>query len=373
MKKIYNLLVEYAKKKGIYGNCCYLSEYKTEPCSIDFKPKNNDFYEHMKRCPYYHSNLEKRRIIKNIENEICKYAIKDGKWVDDKETIDCSKKDYCNKYHTRNEVFFDEKNYRKLYPCTEVYYCEKGELCPKKHAIDIKIEEIYLPVKRKNELETKLKELIEKNEDIKAELQKFDKVICKSCISFIDGAQGRNMYIFKNCPHIICSNCYEYYKSCPICGFTKDINDDKKDDNNATLIKIDGNVIIKNDNKKKCKNKEDEKEEENDRSNDHKKFKKKDIDLNDIENNYNKNDDYIASDISDFEANFSEVKGKISDEEEKEKEKESEKENNHSRKGVKRGKGISIRNDYNGNRRNNDYYQDYNDDNYSYNNKRRKK
>lgn len=47
------------KKKGIYGNCCYLSEYKIDHCKIEFQ-SNDDFQIHMKKCPYYHSDLEKK-------------------------------------------------------------------------------------------------------------------------------------------------------------------------------------------------------------------------------------------------------------------------------------------------------------------------
>ena len=369
MKKIFNLLAEYAKKRGLYGNCCYLSEYKTEPCKIDFKPSNNDFYEHMKRCPDYHSNLERRRITKNKENEICKNAIKDGKWIDDKESIDCINNDFCSKYHTRNEVFFDEKNYRKLYPCTEPYYCEKGELCPKKHAIDIKIEEIYLPFKNKNDLETVLQKIINKNNELHKKLQIFNKIICKSCLNFIDGAQERNMYYINHCKHIICSNCYKYYNSCPICGFNDNEKNSKNKGNNAILIKIDGNIKIKKKKKRKEESDVDEKEESDaDEFSDNDDYQNDDKDLPDINNNYSYDDDKIGSDISDFEANFPKDESKFSinsEDQEKEKDKEKESENNHSRKGVKRGKGIR-NNENNESRRNNDKNQDSYNENYSY-------
>ena len=383
MKKIYNLLLEYAKKKGIYGNCCYLSEYKTMPCKLVFEPNTLDFDMHMKKCPNYHSELERRRINKILENDICKDVIDDGKWKTDDDEIHCSKNDFCNKYHTRNELFFDEKNYRKLYPCSEAYYCEKGDLCPKKHAIDIKIEEIYLPLKNKAELEKELEKIIIKDEKMKEKLEKFSKAICKSCLNFIDGTLGRNLYQFP-CSHVICSKCFDYYNSCPICGFKA------KDENNSNIIfiKLDENIKINKKKKKKMQEKKesDDSEEsssdkgsDDDSSIDKKEDKKSEesSEESSSEDNSIKNDD--DDDLKDYEQNninqidedfdmsdaqFSESKNnvsKISMSEDKEKEEEKE-DNGHIKKGKKRGKNVEMGN--NGNRRNNNYYENDNNDYY---------
>jgi hypothetical protein len=315
MKKIFDLLEEYARNKGLYGNCCYLSEYKTNPCPIKFKPNSNDYYEHMRKCPYYHSNLEKRRINKNSENEICKEAIKDGKWtVNEEEKVNCSKNDYCNKFHTRNELFFDEKNYRKLYPCTDHYYCEKGDLCPKKHPTDIKIEEIYLPLENKNELERRLIKLIEKDEKIKRTIDLFSRVVCKACLNYIDGEHGRNIYFFKSCSHAICSFCYEHYKSCPFCGLNEDNNSENNGRNaNELLIIIDEKIKSKKNKKdekiKKSKRKKSDKESDEDEGSDEKKEEEKEEDDDDSssDDDYSHNDD----DLIDNEGN--DVDGNDSD------------------------------------------------------------
>ena len=267
MKKIYNLLLEYAKKKGIYGNCCYLSEYKTEPCKLVFQPNNYDYYIHMKKCPFFHSKLEKRRINKILGNDICKDAIKDGKWiVNDEEKINCSKGEYCNKYHTRNELFFDERNYRKLYPCTN-NYCDKGALCPRKHPIDIKIDEIYLTWNEKEKLERDLKKLIEKNKKIQNREKKLSKIQCRSCLNYIDGEDGRNLYYIKICTHIICSKCYDFFKLCPLCGIR---NNNYNDEDEKIYIKLDYEFVKHNDNNYEEENEEEgeneEKEDEEDRS-----------------------------------------------------------------------------------------------------------
>ena len=265
MKHIYNLLLEYAKKKGIYGNCCYLREYKIDHCKIEFQP-NNDFQIHMKKCPYYHSDLEKRRINKIIDNEICKECIEDGKWkVNEEEKVKCSKGEYCNKFHTRNEVFFDERYYRKLYPCTdctEDNFCEKGDLCPKKHAIDLEIDDIYLPKEEIIELKKKFKELLKKNQKVQILLKKCSKALCEACKNYIDGDKENQFCKFKNCKHTICSKCYDYYKFCPFCGMDND--EDTRDSRNKKVLlvelsekRIPRNDIKKDKNKKNEKNKKD--------------------------------------------------------------------------------------------------------------------
>ena len=398
MKKIYDLLFEYAKNKGIYGNCCYLSEYKTSPCPIEFKPNNNDYYTHMKNCPYYHSDLEKRRINKNMENEICKDVIKDGMWlVNDEEKIHCHNNNYCNKFHTRNELFFDEKNYRKLYPCTESSYCEKGDLCPKKHATDIKIEELYLPLEKKNELERRLMRLIEKNERIKRKIDLFSKVVCKSCLNYIDGEHGRNIYFFRGCNHVICSICFKYYQTCPLCG----INEDDDDDNNGKnpknlLIKVDEKIEEEKTkkNKKNKKNKNNKKNKKNKKkrknsssssneSDEEEKNEEKEEEEEDEEEDKGKEDDGDSSNSSSSssEDEYSNKDRDLSMKEEndvdpndsnlsihdidfpednitfsKDINKKSEDENAHNNKGRRRGKGTQNNNN-NHKRRNNNYNQ----------------
>ena len=275
MKHIFNLLLEYAKKKGIYGNCCNLSEYKVEHCKIEFQP-NNDFQTHIQKCPFYHSDLEKRRINKVIDNEICKECIQDGKWkVNEEEKVKCSKGEYCNKFHTRNELFFDERYYRKLYPCTDCTkenFCEKGDLCPKKHAIDIEIDDIYLPKEELFELKEKFNELQKKNKKVQNLIKKCSKALCEACKNYIDGDKENSFYKFKNCIHTICSKCYDYYKYCPFCGMDNEEDSiDNKNSRNKQVCLIELNdrkiPIKKIDNKKnKTKKRRSDSEESSEKS-----------------------------------------------------------------------------------------------------------
>ena len=257
MKSIYNTLLEYSKKVGLYIDCCYKNELKTQPCQIKFQSNDYDYYIHMKKCKYYHNNLERRRIYKIIDNDICKNAIDKGGWIINNEArVECNNGEYCNKFHTRNELFFDERYYRKLYPCTETYFCERGDLCPKKHAIDINIDEIFLPKKNKEELKTILEELRDKDKKIKEKLKTFNIVQCNSCLEYIDGIQHRNMIFFKNCPHKICTKCYDYFQCCPFCEL-KFIED--KEEKNYIEIKLDYELLKPK--KKKSKKNRDEDED----------------------------------------------------------------------------------------------------------------
>ena len=238
MKTIYNALHEYSKKTGLFIDCCYKTKIKTQRCPINFNPNNNDYDNHMKKCPYFHSNLEKRRMYKVIENEICENAIRDGRWaINNEEIIKCNNGDNCNKFHTRNELFFDERFYRKLYPCTEAYYCEKDELCPKKHAIDIKVEEIFLPKNNKKELKIELEGLKKKDGKLKTDLELFNIIQCCSCLNLINGIQHKNMIFFLKCNHRICSQCYNFFQSCPLCGFSQAHNNNY-DEEGKEIIEI---------------------------------------------------------------------------------------------------------------------------------------
>ena len=291
MKKIYNKLKEYSSQNDLYGNICYLAEYKTSQCPLDlFMPNTQDFTIHINMCQFYHSSLEKRRNEKIKENEICKEVIKDGKWKNDEENIKCKDLNNCNKFHTRNEVFYDKRNYRKLYPCSCAFkYCEKGALCPRKHPTDMKIEEIYLPKESKNELERELKKLIDKEKKIRAKIKEISKIQCKSCLNFIDGKE-RNLYIFKNCNHVICSLCFNYYKSCPLCGLNnRENNDDDEEDKN--FIELDYEFKSQNQENEKEQNDEYEEEENDEEYGDEDNEENKDKDIQDIGDNEDETDE----------------------------------------------------------------------------------
>jgi hypothetical protein len=251
MKDIFNKLNNYASKVGLFGNNCFLPKYKTNQCPIDlFKPNVKDFETHMIKCPFYHNNLEKRRKLKIKENEICKEVIKNGKWKIDKNSIKCKNSDLCTKFHTRNEVFYDERNFRKLYPCDKNKYCQKGDLCPNKHPTDMKIDEMYLPSDSKRDLERQLKKLIEKSKKIRNKEKKLSKIQCISCLEYISGEKGINLYKFRTCNHSICSKCYDFYKLCPLCCRINNYINEEEDKDDIIYIDLNCNndkILLFND------------------------------------------------------------------------------------------------------------------------------
>ena len=234
MKEIIKLLKEYSIKSNLFGGSCFLPDYKIKKCPLDLlKPSEEDWDNHVIKCPYYHSNLEKRRIIKINKNSICPNAIRNKEWIQDPEKIECENGDNCDKFHTRNELFYDERNFRKLYPCTEYSkknnkdkyinnFCKKFDMCPKKHPVDIKIEEIYLPSDYKSDLNRELKSLKEKDKNVRKKIEKLKKIECLLCLNYIDGEKGRELTYFKRCNHIICSSCYEICELCPFCDLKSD-------------------------------------------------------------------------------------------------------------------------------------------------------
>ena len=60
-------------------------------------------------------------------------------------------------------------------------------MCPKKHAIDLEIDDIYLPKEEIIELKKKFKELLKKNQKVQILLKKCSKALCEACKNYIDG------------------------------------------------------------------------------------------------------------------------------------------------------------------------------------------
>ena len=262
MKEIIKLLKDYSNKSNLFGGSCFLPDYKTKECPLGlFKPSKEDWKNHLIKCPCYHSVLEKRRVIKIRKNKICKNALNNKEWITDAEKMNCENKDNCLKFHTRNELFYDERNFRKLYPCAEYIkidengeqkFCKKFEMCPWKHPVDIKIDEIHLPEDYKNDLKRDLSKLKGKNSKVEERVNKIKKIECRCCLNYIDGEDGRDFIFFITCNHIICSKCFKNFNCCPLC--------DLKSNEQHILIKLEKNE----DNEENNSNESDEEEEEED-------------------------------------------------------------------------------------------------------------
>ena len=321
MKEIIKLLKEYSIKSNLFGGSCFLPDYKTKKCPLDLlKPNQEDWNNHLIKCPCYHGILEKRRIIKINNNRICPNVLTEEKWIIDPEKIKCKEGETCDKFHTRNEVFYDERNFRKLYPCTEcdkkdengeyIYnFCKKFDMCPKKHPGDIKINEIYLPQDYKLDLQRELTGLKEKIKNIRKRMEKIKKIECKCCLNYIDGEKGRHFISFKTCNHKICLKCYKICKLCPLCEY--------KSDQEKIFIKLEKNEEPNEPND----NSNNDSNEEDDSNNRLSSFAEEDNEIIDIDSE----EDLKINDSNYYDVNYSSEKDK---EENKESSSSEEKESN---------------------------------------------
>lgn len=187
-----------------------IENIKTEQCNL------KSLCLDKKECFKYHNILERRRdpksfLIKN--NSVCKFAFLEGKWID---PIKCPKGDYCDYYHSRNELFYDKRNFRKLYDCyieQEKGKCPYFSLCSYKHNIDVNINEIFLPAEQLKILERSFIQnlnLIDKLNKIKKELkeQNNSKIAkCAKCAKYLIDS-----LIVLKCMHCYCSDCLQDLK-----------------------------------------------------------------------------------------------------------------------------------------------------------------
>ena len=194
---------------------CYHPLIKTSECKLlsqNFIKKTINQHD-ITKCYDYHNILESRRNKIIMYNKICPNVIDKDHWKEEKD-IKCGWNNFCPFFHSRNEILFDKRNYRKLYDCYKSDYCDIGELCPYKHPIDINVEEIYLPEKEKEIIKEKLEE-IKKNDNeiqfLKSEyLKDFECIICKRY-------DITSFYIYDKCGHIICEKCLGNITECPEC------------------------------------------------------------------------------------------------------------------------------------------------------------
>ena len=247
----------YNSTNNILDRIMFLPDIKTRFCILTnfFYEEKNLMNHDYTKCKHFHNNnLEKRRNIIIKKNEICPERIitKGNKtlWKLNNE-LNKNHTNDCDFFHTRNEVFFDRRNYRKLYICPNKF-CDLGELCPYKHPIDIKINEIYLPEKYREELRRKQKLLIDFNNKIMNEVKNIPKcIICKNTL-------GKKFIVCEN-EKSFCWGCQNYCNQrCQHCGSKNyniidlsqniglnikepNINNNKKKRNNSMLGLYDNN------------------------------------------------------------------------------------------------------------------------------------
>lgn len=183
-------------------------KFKTLPCT------NGKLCVNMKECSDYHSSLERRRnpetfLISN--NKACPKVFIEGKWTSPSQ---CEAGDACSHFHTRNELFYDFRNFRRIYECPfekNEGKCKNNNTCAYKHFLDINFEELYLPNINKAEI----KDLINQFNFLKDERDKLTKrlhelgILCPNCKEYIV-----DKMIVLQCGHNYCFDCRHKIRNC---------------------------------------------------------------------------------------------------------------------------------------------------------------
>lgn len=218
--------------------------FKTQPC------KKGKLCADIKKCKFYHNNFERRRDFQTLQtlhkisgkteksyyqnNQPCETIFKEGKWLNPEL---CPKTDACEYFHTRNELFYDIRNFRKIYECPNEKSdgeCFYSLICPYKHSFNINTSELYLPKKEKKEIEDllgKFKTLSKEYETLQKKISE-NKIICLNCKNYIVG----RMAVFK-CGHNLCEYCVSSENKLEDCVFRCD----SKQNNQITKVKKVGN------------------------------------------------------------------------------------------------------------------------------------
>lgn len=120
---------------------------KTQPCKNGLSCQ----FAKTQTCLDFHNKFEKRRPLFMKNNAICKSVFESlsGKWLD---PLLCQNEDHCEYFHTKNELLYDYRNYRRLNKCPiedKNGICTRGNLCFYHHITDIDIDELLFNNKDK--------------------------------------------------------------------------------------------------------------------------------------------------------------------------------------------------------------------------------
>ena len=235
-----------------------LNTFKTMECP-SVKSGLNCLKEDSHLCYYYHDIQERRRppTLYRYTNEICEnHIIKKGKIIDK-----CKNGEFCNKCHSKYELYYHTLFYGKAMTCIrprKLGKCIFEETCYAYHPY---MEPGYKRTKEEIIKEEKDKRLDKYTKEDKILNNLIEKFRCSECKSF---KKRLNYCLLLTCNHIICSKCFKTSKECPKCG--KKI---KKDKEGEDFIQIDitdsSNNIDELMKKNYDKKKEEEKKAETDK------------------------------------------------------------------------------------------------------------
>ena len=240
-------------------------------------------------CYYYHNISEKRRppSLYCYTNEMCSEI----KIVKDRLKERCKNGDFCNKCHSRYEYNYHKLFFGKAMTCIRQKVkgkCIFEETCYAYHPY----KEPGYKRTREEILQEKKDEIISKNNE---EFDLLEKLIkgykCQKCEKFRTKLKYR---LIMGCDHVICSNCFEKVKKCPICNIKI-----KKEKEGEDFVEIDFSTISKDIDKLVKKNYENRKQEEKKEEN-----SIKDKDDKDVVSKEEKNEDEKEDNNDDNENNL---------------------------------------------------------------------
>jgi len=181
---------------SLNNSCIDLSTYKTKPCDI-MKICSNNF------CMCYHDKLERRRSGVNLINQICQYALDDKQnWIFPKF---CHKTDSCEYFHTKNELLYDYRNFRKIITCYKEKkngMCDNMNTCPYKHLVDIQTTEMEIPMDDKENIKSLIDNINKLRDVLELKKEMLKKYQCVKCKEVIIGS-----LFLMTCKHYYCKSC----------------------------------------------------------------------------------------------------------------------------------------------------------------------
>jgi hypothetical protein len=202
-----------------------LNTYKVYKC-----PLGENCFVDYHLCLNYHDPRERRRdpIFYKIEkNEYCPHIRAEGRLLDPEK---CKNGDFCEFLHTKNELNYDVRNFRRITDCqrNKKRKCEFFDVCYGKHynekgkqvdnSISNVTEEINILQKQKEELLLNLQNNNEKMLVYEKEIKKIEKDISQLRCNNQNCPNPYNLAIrILNCKHYYCDPCFKEILETKIC------------------------------------------------------------------------------------------------------------------------------------------------------------
>ena len=208
-----------------------LSTYKVFKC-----PLAESCYVDYHLCLNYHDEKERRRdpnFLKIERNEYCPNILGDGKNL--LVSTKCPAGDFCEFFHSRNELNYDKRNFRTIIDCTRNNRkpCDYYDVCYGKH-YDDKGKIIISKLKKNSEGSKEYIQLQEnliisskqsqtENSNLSKELEEIEtKLKSIKCNNLICSVKFSSSLRVLTCKHYFCKDCFDKIifktETCNVCN-----------------------------------------------------------------------------------------------------------------------------------------------------------